>query len=156
MGPITDHVDTEEAAQPSQALPSVTASGKLIGSMMLHRISWSAPMHYRLPWNCSGIVWRLCEFSRIQMCLSSHSTTPTPTSSPASSRGSLRECRRVVQLATGITSIARVGRVGEDPREEVGVGVGVVECELYTAAEICFFHFDNLPALTLSQIFGQS
>jgi len=30
--------------------------------------------------------------------------------------------------ATGITSIARVGRVGEDPREEVGVGV--VECEL--------------------------
>jgi len=32
---------------------------------------------------------------------------------------------------TGITSIARVKRVGEDPREEVGVvGVGVVECEL--------------------------
>jgi len=31
--------------------------------------------------------------------------------------------------ATGITSIARVGRVGEDPRAEVGVGV--VECELY-------------------------
>ena len=28
---------------------------------------------------------------------SSHSTTPTPTSSPTSSRGSLRECRRVVQ-----------------------------------------------------------
>ena len=55
-----------------------------------------------------------------------HSTTPTPTSS----RGSSRECRRVVQLATGITSIARVGRVGEYPREEVGVGVGVVECEL--------------------------
>jgi len=35
--------------------------------------------------------------------------------------------RRVVQLATGITSIARVG---EDPREEVVAGVGVVECEL--------------------------
>jgi len=48
---------------------------------------------------------------------------PTPTSSPTSSRGSSRECRRVVQLATGITSIARVGRVGEDPREEVGVGM---------------------------------
>jgi len=29
-----------------------------------------------------------------------------------------------------MTSIARVGRDGEDPREEVGVGVGVVECEL--------------------------
>ena len=26
---------------------------------------------------------------------------------------------------------AHAGRVGEDPREEVGVGVGVVECELY-------------------------
>jgi len=49
------------------------------------------------------------------------------------SRGSSRDvvCRRVVQLATGITSIALVGRVGEDPRENVGVGVGVVECELY-------------------------
>jgi len=40
--------------------------------------------------------------------------------------------RRVVQLATGITSIARVGRVGEDPREDVcvGVDVGVVEFQL--------------------------
>ena len=60
--------------------------------------------------------------------------TPTPTSSPTCSRGSSRECRRVVQLATGITSIARVGRVGEDPREDVrvrvGVGVGVVEFQL--------------------------
>ena len=62
---------------------------------------------YTLSANC-----RECE-------LSSHSTTPTPTSS----RGSSRECRRDVQLATGITSIARVGRVGEDPREEVGVSV---------------------------------
>ena len=33
-------------------------------------------------------------------------------------------------LATGITSVTRIGRVGEDPREEVGVGVGVVECDL--------------------------
>jgi len=48
--------------------------------------------------------------------ISPHSTTPTPT--PTSSRGSSRECRRVVQLATGITSIARVGRVGEDTREK--------------------------------------
>ena len=56
-----------------------------------------------------------------------HSTTPTPTSS----RGSSRECRRVVQLATGITSIARVGRVGEDPREDVHVGV--VEFQLIAA-----------------------
>ena len=59
---------------------------------------------------------------------------PTPTSSPTSSRGSSRECRRVVQLVTGITSgnFARVGRVGEDPREDVrvGVGVGVVEFRL--------------------------
>jgi len=37
--------------------------------------------------------------------------TPTPTSSPTSSRGSSRGCRRVVQLATGITSIVCVGRV---------------------------------------------
>jgi len=62
--------------------------------------------------------------------LSWHSTTRTPTSSPTSSRESSRECRRVVQLATGITSIARVGRVREEPREDVGVGVGVVECQL--------------------------
>ena len=34
--------------------------------------------------------------------LSPHSTTPTPT--PTSSRKSSRECRRIVQLATGITS----------------------------------------------------
>ena len=32
--------------------------------------------------------------------------------------------------ATGITSIARVGRVGEDPRADVRVGVGVVEFQL--------------------------
>ena len=44
-----------------------------------------------------------------------HFTTPT------SSRGFLRGCRRV-------------GRVDEDPREKVGVGVGVVECELYWTA----------------------
>ena len=56
--------------------------------------------------------------------------TPTPTSLPTSLQGSSRECRRVAQLATGITSIARIGRVGEDPREEIGVGVGAVECEL--------------------------
>ena len=61
-----------------------------------------------------------------RMQKSSHSTTPIPTSSLISSRGSSRECRRVVQLAAGIISIARAGRVGEDPREEVGV----VECEL--------------------------
>ena len=63
-----------------------------------------------------------------------HSTTPTltRTSTPTSSRGSSRECRRVVQLATEITSIARVGRVGENPSEDVrvGVGVGVVEFQL--------------------------
>ena len=42
---------------------------------------------------------------------------------------SSRDCRRVGQFAIGITSIARVGRVGEDPREDVGVGA--VECELH-------------------------
>ena len=42
--------------------------------------------------------------------LSWHSTTPTPTSSPTSSRGSSRECRRVVQLARGITSGNRACR----------------------------------------------
>jgi len=62
--------------------------------------------------------------------ISSHSTTPTRAPTPTSSRGSSRERLRVGQLATGITSIARVGRVGEDDREEIGVGVGVVECEL--------------------------
>jgi len=55
-----------------------------------------------------------------------HSATPTRTPTSTSSR----ECRRVVQLATGITSIARVGRVGEDPRADVRVGVGVVEFQL--------------------------
>jgi len=32
--------------------------------------------------------------------------------------------------------IARVGRVGEDPREDVGVGIGVVECELYHSSRL--------------------
>jgi len=63
-----------------------------------------------------------------------HRKTATPTSSPTSSRGSSRECRLVVQLAIGRTSgnRARVGRVGEDPREDVrvGVSVGVVEFQL--------------------------
>jgi len=54
---------------------------------------------------------------------------PTPTSLPTSSRGSSRECRRVVQLATGITSIARVGRMDVGRVGRVGVGVGVVECD---------------------------
>ena len=65
--------------------------------------------------------------------ISWHSTTPTrtPTSSPSSSRASSPKCRRVIQLAIGITSgnRARVGRVGEDPREDVRVGV--VEFQLY-------------------------
>jgi len=67
-------------------------------------------------------------FTPIQAPQSWHSTTPTPTptSSPTSSRGSSRDCRRVVQLAVAVTQeIARVGRVGEDPREDVRVGVGV-------------------------------
>ena len=66
-----------------------------------------------------------------------HFTTPTPTSSPTSSRGSSSSCRATypvtLQLAAGITpEIVRVGRVGENPREDVSVGaaVGVVECGL--------------------------
>jgi len=61
-------------------------------------------------------------------CLSWHSTTPTPKSSPTSSRGSSRECRRVVQFATGITS---GNPAGEDPSKDVRFGVGVVEYQLY-------------------------
>ena len=44
--------------------------------------------------------------SRPVALLSPHSTTPTPTSS----QGSLRECRRVVQLATGMNSGNRACR----------------------------------------------
>jgi len=60
----------------------------------------------------------------------------------------------VIQLATDITSIARIGRVGEDPREEVGVGVGVVECELYRVpifdgdAALCGARIPTLAAIT--------
>jgi len=35
-----------------------------------------------------------------------------------------------VVVAFHDTEIARVGRVGEDPRDDVRVGVGVVECQL--------------------------
>ena len=45
---------------------------------------------------------------RVSLC--PHSTTPTPTSSPTSLPTSSRECRRVVQLATGITSANRACR----------------------------------------------
>ena len=48
--------------------------------------------------------------SQFAQRLSWHSTTPTPTSSPTSSRRSSRECRRVVQLAAGITSGNRACR----------------------------------------------
>jgi len=61
---------------------------------------------------------------------SPNTTTVLRPTHAISSRGSSRGCRRVVQqlqLATGITSIAHVGRVGDDPRQDVGVGVGVVE-----------------------------
>jgi len=51
--------------------------------------------------------WRVrCQSADKLAC---RTPTPTPTSSPTSSRGSSRECLRVVQLATEITSIARVG-----------------------------------------------
>jgi len=74
--------------------------------------------------------------------------TDTVTDSPntatiftSDTRGSSRECRRVVQLATGISSIAHIGRVGEDPREDVGVvvGVGVVEFQLNDTLCTCSF-----------------
>jgi len=60
--------------------------------------------------------------------LGSHSTTPTSTPSPTFSRGSSRYCRRVVQLATGMTSIARVGR------KDVGVSG---ESESVSASASC-------------------
>jgi len=53
--------------------------------------------------NIISLVWNSV---LLTAALNTHSTTPTPTSSRGSSRG----CQRVVQLATGITSIARVGR----------------------------------------------
>jgi len=84
--------------------------------------------------HCGYTTWSRRAFS-------SHSTapTPTPTSSRRSSRGCRRGCRRVGRLPRSAChrnnfrkSIARVGRVGEDPREDVGVraGVGVVESQL--------------------------
>jgi len=61
--------------------------------------------------NIRGYTGIFYSVSSVAASLTSHSTTQTPTlSSPTSSRGSSRECRRVVQLATRITSIARVGR----------------------------------------------
>ena len=38
-------------------------------------------------------------------------------------------------LPQELQEIARVGRVREDPREDVRVGVGVVEFQLYTRVE---------------------
>jgi len=52
-----------------------------------------------------AVDWPIFELlDRNAVPLSWHSTTPTPTSSPTSPPVSSRECRRVVQLATGITS----------------------------------------------------
>ena len=53
--------------------------------------------------------------------LSSHSTTPTPTSS----RGSSQECRRVVQLAAGITSGNRASDVSARILAMMSVSVSV-------------------------------
>jgi len=84
-------------------------------------------------WHCQNLSIQLFTVSwhrpitddRPRRQLSWHSTTPTPT--PTSSWGSSRECRRVVKLATGITSgnhaCRTFGRVGGDPREDVRVGV---------------------------------
>jgi len=53
----------------------------------------------------------------------------TPTSSPTSSRGRRENVGVSFSLPQEqLQEIARVGRVGEDPREDVGVGV--VECHL--------------------------
>jgi len=57
-----------------------------------------------------------------------HSTTSTRTPTSTSSRGLSRECRRVVQLATG-NRACRTCRRGSS--RDVRVGVGVVECQLY-------------------------
>jgi len=92
-------------------------------------------MFLNIELRCTTLYAAEQNFSTIGDRISRHSTTltrtPTPTPTPTSSRGSSRECRRIVQHAIRITSgIARVGRVGEDPREDVRVGVGVVEFQL--------------------------
>jgi len=46
-------------------------------------------------------------------------------------------CRSACHRNNSAGNRARVGRVGEDPREDVGVGV--VECELY-APRFCQYH----------------
>ena len=65
--------------------------------------------------------------------------TPTRTSSPTSSRGSSRECRRVVQLAIGITSGNRVPDVSARI-------VGVVEFQLDGMNSTRPLSTDNLKA----------
>jgi len=101
------------------------------------------------PWHGSSHSRKACcnRYTR----LSSHSTTPTPTptSSPTSSRESLREYRRVVQLAAGITLIARVG---EDPREDVRVGVGVVEFQPYFTSLVAVYMLKTLEQLVGSTL----
>jgi len=77
---------------------------------LLHK-KWSLELeHYdmvmRYTQRSVGIYYGEGESNKI--ALSWHSTTPT--SSPTSSRGSSQECRRVVQIATGITSGNRACR----------------------------------------------
>jgi len=83
--------------------------------------------------SCTGLTYGII---KKVSSLSWHSTTPTPiptrTSSPTSSRrivARMSACRSACHRNNFRTS--RVGRVGDDPREGVGVGVGVVEFQLY-------------------------
>ena len=74
-----------------------------------------------------------------------------------SSRGSSRECRRVVQLAIGITSGNRACRTcrRRSSREDVrfGVGVGVVEFQLYERTTGRVYHRVSRPfAMELTQV----
>jgi len=68
-------------------------------------------------------VYRVYSF--VSAALSSHSTTPTPTSSSTFSREASRECRRVVQLATGITIQSRVSDVSARILARMSVSVSV-------------------------------
>jgi len=85
----------------------------------------------------SAVVAGCCQqpTDPLSLCIRPHSTTPTPTSSPTSLGGSSRGCQRVGRLPRSAYHRnnfrkSRVLRVGKNPREDVVVGVNVVECTL--------------------------
>ena len=92
----------------------------------LIRSSFTHPSSSVLTYNTAGqnpADYRIFEGRAAAACISWHPTTPTPTptSSPTYWRRSSRECRRVVQLATGITS----GNRASDVSARISVSVSV-------------------------------